>query len=227
MRIGIICEYNPFHNGHLYHINRIKEMYPNSELVLVMSGNVTERGDLSIINKWDKTDIALHFGIDLVVELPYVFASQSADLFCYGSIKLLNYLKVDKIVFGSETDNIEVLKTLANAQLNNKSKGYLELGLNYPTALSKALFDITGYSVKEPNDILGIGYVREIINHNYSIEPITIKRTNNYNSLSLDSEISSASSIREAIKNKMNIEKYVPKYALRFLEKTFLFLVLF
>ena len=224
MRVGIICEYNPFHNGHLYHINKIKEQYPEAELVLVMSGSVTERGDLSIINKWDKTDIALNFGIDLVVELPYPFASQSADLFCYGSIKLLNYLKVDKIVFGSENNNIEILKILADTQINNKDydkkvQEYLELGFNYPTSLSKSLLDLTGYDIKEPNDILGIGYVREIIKNNYPIEPITIKRTNDYNSLSLDSEISSASGIREAIKNKINIEKFVPQYTLKFLDK--------
>lgn len=222
MRIGIICEYNPFHNGHLYHINKIKEMFPNSELVLVMSGSVTERGDLSIINKWDKTDIALHFGIDLVVELPYIFASQSADLFCYGSTKILNYLKVDKIVFGSENNDVDILKYLANTQLKDPSydikvKEYLELGFNYPTALSKSLLDITGYNVKEPNDILGIGYVREIIKNNYNIEPITIKRTNDYNSLALETEISSASSIREALKKKINIEKYVPEYTLKYL----------
>ena len=223
MRIGLICEYNPFHNGHLYHINKIKEQYPEAELVLVMSGSVTERGDLSIINKWDKTDIALHFGIDLVIELPYSFASQSADLFCYGSIKLLNYLKVDKIVFGSENNNIEILKILADTQINNKEydkkvQEYLELGFNYPTSLSKSLLDLTGYDIKEPNDILGIGYVREIIKNNYPIEPITIKRTNDYNSLSLDSEISSASGIREAIKNNINIEKFVPQYTLKFLD---------
>ena len=71
--VGIICEYNPFHNGHLYHLNKVKEMFPDYTIILVMSGNFTERGDMSIINKWDKTDIALHYGVDLVVEFPFFF----------------------------------------------------------------------------------------------------------------------------------------------------------
>ena len=221
--IGIICEYNPFHNGHIYHINKIKELYPDSLIVLVMSGNVTERGDLSIINKWNKTKIALNHNIDLVVELPFPFASQSADLFCYGSMKILNYLKVDKIVFGSENNDVEKLTNLAKTQLNNKQyedsiKAYLKEGYNYPSALSKSLTDITNINIKEPNDILGIGYIREIIKNNYNINPITIKRTNNYNSNKLDNIISSATSIREGIKNNIDISKYVPKDTLKYLD---------
>ena len=84
--IGIICEYNPFHNGHLYHIKKIKEMYPDYTIILVMSGNFTQRGDVSILNKWDKTDIALENKIDLVVELPFIFSTQSADIFSKGYI---------------------------------------------------------------------------------------------------------------------------------------------
>ena len=90
MVIGVIAEYNPFHNGHIYHINKIKKKYPNSLVILVMSGNITERGDISIINKWDKTEIALKYGIDLVVELPFKYASQSADIFAKGAIEILN-----------------------------------------------------------------------------------------------------------------------------------------
>ena len=220
--IGIICEYNPFHNGHLYHLKKIKEMYPNSYIILVMSGSTTERGDLSIINKWDKTEIALHYGIDLVIELPFIFASQSADLFCYGSMKLLNYLKVNKIVFGSESNDINSLYKLALTQLNsseynNLVKEYLKQGYNYPTGASKALKDITNIEIKEPNDILGLGYIREIIKNNYNITPICIKRTSDYNSLSLDNEISSASSIRKALLNNIDITKYVPDYTLKYL----------
>ena len=220
--IGIICEYNPFHNGHLYHLNKIKEMFPNSLIILVMSGNITERGDLSIINKWDKTNIALHYGIDLVIELPFTFASQSADLFCYGSMSILNYLKVDKIIFGSECNNINILTEIAKTQLNNKEyttimKNYLKNGYNYPTSLSKALKDITTIDIKEPNDILGIGYIREIINNDYNIEPICIKRTNDYNDLNLNNNISSATSIRHALYNNEDISNQVPEYTLRYL----------
>lgn len=220
--IGIVCEYNPFHNGHLYHLNKIKEMFPNSLIILVMSGNITERGDFSIINKWDKTHIALHYGIDLVIELPFTFASQSADIFCYGSMSILNYLKVDKIIFGSECNNINDLTKIAKTQLNNKEyniaiKNYLKKGYNYPTSLSKALEDITAINVKEPNDILGIGYIREIIDNDYNIEPICIKRTNDYNDLNLNNNISSATSIRYALYNNEDISNQVPEYTLRYL----------
>ena len=85
--IGIICEYNPFHNGHIYHIKKIKEMYKDSIIILVMSGNFTQRGDISLINKWDKTKIALENNIDLVIELPFVFATQGADIFAKAQYK--------------------------------------------------------------------------------------------------------------------------------------------
>ena len=103
MSIGIIAEYNPFHNGHLYHLNEIKKMYPDSTLILVTNSFFTQRGDISLINKWNKVNLALEFGIDLIVELPFVFATQSADVFAKGAIEILNHLKVDKIVFGSES----------------------------------------------------------------------------------------------------------------------------
>ena len=91
MTIGIICEYNPFHNGHLYMIDEIKKMYPESNIICVLSGPFTQRGDVSIINKWKKTEIAIKNGIDLVVELPFVYASQSSDYFAYGAIKILKF----------------------------------------------------------------------------------------------------------------------------------------
>ena len=118
--IGIIAEYNPFHNGHLYHINKIKEKYQDSTIILVMTGNYTERGDVAIIDKWKRTEIALKYGIDLVIELPYPFATQSADYFSYGGISLLEKLKVDRVIFGSESDNIEDLQIIAKTQLNNE-----------------------------------------------------------------------------------------------------------
>lgn len=222
VNIGIICEYNPFHNGHLYHLNKIKEMYPDSNIILVMSGNITQRGDISIIDKWDKTSIALKFGIDLVIELPFIYACNSSDKFSRGAIKLLKEVGVDKIVFGSEINDIELLKRLANTQINNKDfdilvKGYLSNGLNYPKACGKALYDVTNININTPNDILGLGYIKEIMLQKANIEPIVIKRTNDYNSLELDGDIVSATSIREAIKNKKSIKKYVPSETLKYL----------
>ena len=214
--IGIIAEYNPFHNGHLYHLNTIKEMYPDSTIVLVMNGNFTERGDVSIINKWKKTKIAINLGIDLVIELPYPFATQSADHFAYGAVTLLEKLNVDKLVFGSESNNIEDLKLIAKTQIENDEfekivKIYSKMGKNYPTALSCALEDLTGKKIETPNDLLGISYIKAILENNYKIKPETIKRTNDYHSTELDNEISSATSIREALKNNQNIDNQVPK----------------
>ncbi len=215
MVIGIIAEYNPFHNGHLYMINKIKEMYPDSTLVCVMSGNYTERGDVSIINKWKKTEIALKNGIDLVIELPFVYASQSSDYFAYGSIKILDSLKIDKLIFGSETNDIELFNRLVDVQLNNKNydtlvKEYMDEGLNYPTAMSKALKDIINVKIELPNDLLGLSYIKEIRKQNSKIEAISIKRNNDYNSLELNGDIVSASAIRNALVNDIDVKKYVP-----------------
>jgi Predicted nucleotidyltransferase len=227
--IGIICEYNPFHNGHLYHIEKVKELYPNSTIVLVMSGNVTERGELSILSKWDKTDIALNFGIDLVLELPYIYASQAADIFCYGAIKILSEIGVNNIVFGSESNDVEQLKKCAEIQLYDKKyeeyvKTYLSEGLNYPTSLSKALEQISNIKINMPNDLLGLGYVKEIIKNKYPITPISIKRTNDYHSDNIDNSISSATSIRKAILEGIEINNTIPAYVIPFLNKKQIFL---
>ena len=221
--VGIIAEYNPFHNGHLYHLKKIKEMYKDDTVILVLSGNFTERGDVSIIDKWKKTEIALKAGIDLVIELPFPFATQSADYFSYGAITILEKLKVDRLVFGSESDNLEDIKLIAKEQINNPEfeklvKVYSKLGENYPTALSKALKDLTNKSIKDPNDLLAISYIKTIIENNYNIEPISIKRTNSYHDKSIDNKISSASAIRDALKNKKDIKKTVPNFVIPYLK---------
>ncbi len=221
--VGIIAEYNPFHNGHLYHLKKIKEMYKDDTVILVLSGNFTERGDVSIIDKWKKTEIALKAGIDLVIELPFPFATQSADYFSYGAITILEKLKVERLVFGSESDNLEDIKLIAKEQINNPEfeklvKVYSKLGENYPTALSKALKDLTNKSIKDPNDLLAISYIKTIIENNYNIEPISIKRTNSYHDKSIDNKISSATAIRDALKNKKDVKKTVPSFVIPYLK---------
>ena len=213
--VGIIAEYNPFHNGHLYHLNKVKEMFPNSPIILILSGNYLQRGEISMLDKWTKTKIALENNIDLIIELPFNFATQSADIFAKGALQLLDALKVSNLVFGSESNNIEDLVLLANTQLNDKNyqniiKEFLQKGVNYPTALSKALREITNKDICTPNDILGLSYVREIIKNNYNIKPICIKRTNDYHNIDENSNIISASNIRNKIKNNINIKNYVP-----------------
>ena len=209
--IGIICEYNPFHNGHLYHIKKIKEMYSDSLIILVLNGYFLERGEISILSKEAKTKIALAHGIDIILELPVIYGTQSADTFASVALKILNNFHVNKIIFGSESNEIEKIKEIASKQLdeeyNKLVKEYLDNGLNYPTALAKALnidFEFL------PNDLLGISYTKAIIQNNYNIEPITIKRTSAYHDTSSNDHIVSASNIREKIKNNEDITKYVP-----------------
>lgn len=222
--IGIIAEYNPFHNGHLYHLKKIKEMYKDSIVILVLGGSFTQRGDVSILNKWTKTKIALEAGIDLVIELPFPFATASADIFAKGAIEILNKLQVETIIFGSESNDIEGITKLVDAQLNNDVfssliKIYLKMGYNYPTSLSKALEEITGTVYNLPNDILGISYVKAIMENNYKIIPQTIQRTTNYHNESLKDKVVSAKAIRKAILENENIDQQVPKFVLKYLPK--------
>ena len=210
-KIGIICEYNPFHNGHIYHIEKIHEMYPDSIVILVMSGNIVQRGEFSVLDKWEKTDVALDY-VDLVVELPSIFTIQSADGFAYGAVTILKNLKVDKIVFGTENldvgDFVKIATAQKDAKFNECVLDCLNEGINYPTALSKATYEFTGIKIDKPNDLLGLSYVKEMLST--SIEPVTIRRTNDYHDVILDGSIVSATSIREALKNKIDIKKYVP-----------------
>lgn len=210
--IGIITEYNPFHNGHKYHIDKIKEKYKDSLIIAVTSSSFTQRGQISVLNKWDKTKIALDNDIDIIIELPFIYSTQSADIFAKGALKLLNELKVNKIIFGSESNNIEKLQKIANLQINNKEfdqevKNYLNEGNNYPTSLAKAINKFNTENIQDPNDLLGISYIKEIIKNNYNIKPETIKRTNNYHG---NNEIvKSASELREMIKNNKSIKNHI------------------
>jgi len=220
--IGIICEYNPFHNGHLYHIKKIKELYPDSLIILVLNGYFLERGDVSIISKKNKTNLALFYGIDIVLELPFVFGTQSADVFANASITMLEKFKCEYVIFGSECNDLEKLHKITDYTINNKDiynnevKKHLNMGLNYPTALAKAIninFDFN------PNDLLGISYLKSIKLNNYKIKPLTIKRTNNYLDISSNEEIISATNIRNKLLNNIEISKFVPSMTINLIEK--------
>ena len=215
-KVGIIAEYNPFHNGHLYHLNKVKNMFPNSYLILVLIGNFTQRADISIINKWDKTKIALEYGFDLVVELPYNIATSSASIYALGAIKILDELNCDYLVFGSETNDVEkfkeiAIKTSKNKIYQDKIKYFLDKGFNYPKSCSLALEHLFKDKIDKPNDVLALEYVRSIINLKSKIKPISIKRTNNYNDTNINDKITSASSIRKNISNKELIINTLPK----------------
>lgn len=213
--LAIIAEYNPFHNGHLYHLqNSIKTSGANYT-VAVISGNFTQRGSTSLIDKWSKAQMALKNGIDLVIELPLLYSISSAENFAEGAIKILNNLNiVDYISFGTETNDIAILNNIANV-LYKEPKDYKNLlshelskGISYPKARENALLmylgDIRKYgnTLSSPNNILGIEYLKALKKVRSNIMPITMKRIEvGYNELSYKNNIASATAIRDIVKN--------------------------
>ena len=211
--IGIICEYNPFHNGHLYHINEIKKKYPHSLLILCLNGYFLQRGEVSLLTKEAKTKIALENNVDIVIELPVLYGCQSADTFAQKSIELLNALKVEKIIFGSETNDLSYLKDIAQKQQNLTKEALqkeLKKGISYPKSLTNAL-NLTKIG---SNDLLGISYCKTILNNHYNLKLETIQRTNDYLDTTLDTPIISAQNIRFKLKNNLNISSYLPQNSL-------------
>ena len=213
--VGIVAEYNPFHNGHKYQIEKIREKYKDATIIVVCSSSFTQRGDTSILNKFDKAKVALNNGVNLVVELPYVYSTQSSDIFASAAIKILNYLKVDTICFGTERDSVGDIKKCAITQLdepkyNEIVREELELGVNYPTALNKALKKLIDIEITEPNDLLALSYVKEIIKNQYNIEIFNIKRTNDFHDIDSNEMIVSASNIRNKLINNIDIKGKVP-----------------
>lgn len=223
--LGIVAEYNPLHNGHLYHLNESKKQINADYSVCVMSGNFTQRGDTAIIDKWSRTEIALQNGIDLVIELPVVYSISSAENFAYGSMNILDKLGVvDYISFGSEIGDIEILHSIAEI-LCNEPKEYVSLlnhelskGISYPKAREKALLmylnDIRKYAnvLSSPNNVLGIEYLKALINLKSNLKAITIKRANtSYNSTNIINGFASSTAIRKIINNPSSLSKVVPE----------------
>lgn len=222
--IGIVTEYNPFHNGHLYQIQKIKEMYPDSVIIVAMSGNYTMRGEISVLDKWNKTNIAINNGIDIVLEIPFIYSNQSSDIFSYAALKMLNEFKIEKLVFGSETNNIDLLSLASSVQIDNKKfdslvKDFMSKGYNYPSSIGKSIYELTGIKIKESNDILGVSYIKEMLKNKYNIKPISIKRTNNFKTNTKKSNIISAYEIREFLNKNESIKEYVPNNVTPYIKK--------
>ncbi len=220
--VGIVCEYNPFNNGHKYQIDKIREKYNDSIIIGIMSSSFTQRGHLSIVNKWNKAASAILNGMDLVIELPYIYSSQSSDIFAHYALLYLNELKIDTLCFGTETNNIDNLVKNAKIQINNKEfdnkvKEYMDKGINYPTALNNALLDLGGIITDTPNDLLALSYIKEIIKNDYNIEIFNIKRTSDYHDTKSNDRVISSSNIREKLENNIDISKYVPANTLEFI----------
>ena len=227
--IGLVVEYNPFHNGHLHHIQEIDKLFEDNIKIAVMSGDFVQRGEPSLINKFEKTKIALSQGIDIVIELPVFYSSQSAEIFAKGSVSLLDKLSCSHIVFGSESNDLDRLKQLAKLSITEEFtlalKGFLDKGFSYPTAFSKAMSDEKFGS----NDILALEYLKTIENINSKIEACSIKREKiGYYDAEKDN-FASASYIRKVLldsnetkENKLNrIKNLVPEFSYKILEENF------
>ena len=235
--LGIICEYNPFHNGHLYHLNESKKLTNSDYSVAIISGNFTQRGEPSIVSKWVKTEMALKCGVDLVLELPAIYSISSAENFAYGAIKILDSLNiVDYIAFGSECGDISILDDIVQV-LVEEPKAYrtllsheLSTGVSFPKAREKALMMYLGNMrrfanvLSSPNNILGIEYLKALKKQNSIIQPVTIKRQesdHNNNMFTSSSRFASGSAIRSAClsTNIDNLQKYMPEDSFYLLEE--------
>ncbi|MFZ8014967.1 tRNA(Met) cytidine acetate ligase [Fusobacterium watanabei] len=227
--IGLIVEYNPFHNGHLHHIQEIDRLFEDNIKIAVMSGDYVQRGEPSLINKFEKTKIALSQGVDIVIELPAFYSTQSAEIFAKGSINLLNKLSCSHIVFGSESNDLDKLKRIAAISLTKEFehslKKFLAEGFSYPTAFSKALFDEKLGS----NDILALEYLKAIKAINPKIEAYCIKREKTGYYDDEKDNFASATHIRKILldynkkkEDKLNkIKNLVPEFSYKILEENF------
>ena len=220
LKIGIVAEYNPFHNGHLYQIRKIKEIFGEDVLVVVViSGDFVQRGEISFLDKWEKTHASLGCGVDLVVELPLYYSIQNAEIFSRMATKILDYLGIDIQVFGAEEENIEVLQKVLELQkrqdYKDKLMEYMKKGNSYSTSQRLALKEYNLDGIVKSNNILALEYMREIENSNLKIKPYIIKREiSEYNEENVSEdreEFASASFLRnelEKILDKFSEEKF-------------------
>ncbi len=200
---GLITEYNPFHKGHLHHIQEARRLTNCDVLIIVMSGHFMQRGEPAIVDKWKRTQAALENGVDIVIELPYIASVQDASRFAKHAVNLLNIAGCTDIVFGSESNDFEFMQEIADLPINvDHLKESLKQGMSYPQAYNMI------HGPFHPNDILGIAYLKAIKNTN--IKAHTIQRTNAYHSEDIHEAIASASAIRKALFNHEDIGDQSP-----------------
>lgn len=218
--VGLVTEYNPFHNGHLYHLNKAMELTGADISVAVMSGDFVQRGEPAVLDKYTRASMALNSGVNLVIELPVNYAVSSAESFAAGALKVLDYIKADSIAFGSESGDIEGLSELAHILCDNEDMLYKEIskytanGISYAAARQKTVEKLTDKDtaamLTSSNNILAVEYLKAIIKNNYAIKPYTVQRQgDSYNDTDIRSEYASATALRENLKAD-NISEYIP-----------------
>ena len=231
--LAVISEYNPFHNGHVKHLSYSKQLTKADFSIAVITGNFVQRGDTSLVDKWTKAEMALKAGFDIVIELPTIYAISSAENFAEGAIKILNSLGiVDYVSFGSELGEISPLNDLANLlykepkELSLLINQHVKTGVSYPRAREMALMQFLGGNTKykqalnNPNNILGIEYLKALKKYKSPIKPITIKREySEHNSTTIKQGIASSTAIRSLIQKGKNVHTLVPFETYELLEK--------
>lgn len=207
--VGIVAEYNPFHNGHAYQIKCIRERIPDAAIVICMSGSFTQRGEVALLDKWTRAKMAIQGGADLVLELPFIFACRSAQDFASGAIRLLNAFQIEVIAFGAESDELSCLQRIAretNApHFQELLHGYIQNGCSYAVAFEKTChvqdLNVSDDMLKKPNNILALEYLRAILQlgENTKLQPLLIQRRGcGYHDTAL-APLASSSAIRKAI----------------------------
>ena len=208
LKIGIVAEYNPFHNGHLYQIRKIREIFGKDVFIaVVVSGDFVQRGEISFLDKWEKTQINLEYGVNLVTELPLYYSIQNAEIFSKMATRILDYLGMDIQVFGAEEENIEVLQKVLDLQkrqdYKDKLMGYMKKGNSYSTSQRLALKEYELDGIVKSNNILALEYMREIEKSNLGIKPFIVKREiSEYNEEKVEKEreeFASASFLRNEL----------------------------
>ena len=235
LKIGIVAEYNPFHNGHLYQIEEIKKrMGKDTLIVAVVSGDFVQRGEFSYFDKWQKTEMALNHGVDIVAELPLYYSVQNAEIFSRMSTKILDYMELDFQVFGAEEEDIKVLDRIIELQEREEyKKNLMELmkkGNSYSTSQKLALSEYGYGDAVKSNNILALEYMRTMKRENLGIKPYIIKREiSDYNEIEIEEgrkSIASATFIREEMLrnsgNPENIRKFISEKTYEILKRFYI-----
>ena len=197
--VGLVVEYNPFHNGHRYHLRQAKKVSGAEVTVAVMSGNFTQRGEPTIVDKWSRAAAAVANGVDLVVELPLFYAVQPAHRFAAGALRLLSSLGVQSIVFGAEHPQWNFQRLVKAEELFNQ-ESFNKYNATYATQFNQQLKAQTGVTLVDPNDILAFAYTKATMQNDYPFELIPIQRQgSNYHDNTITGKIASASAIRDAL----------------------------
>ena len=198
--IGIICEYNPFHNGHAHQLHTLASKYPDALRICIMSGSFVQRGEPALFSKFDRARWAILGGADVVIELPTLYSLGSAQIFGTGAVRLIQALSIDTLSFGSETTDLDQLiltaKRMDRESTQNELRSYLKEGMSYGTAFRKAL---GSEMLSTPNALLGLEYIRAGLKYHPDLAYIPIKRTSDHHNQNIDQELPSGTALRELI----------------------------